>query len=341
MRLLLIFLSILLLVSCEDIVNSDKNIRITEIKYKSIKEDQENGVILPLKVGNKWHYDVTEFSVDAIKQAEYIDSIHVINETVISGERWFEVYFPVLSEGNIYMTNTDVGLWVKCDDCENQSFLLAKYPDHQDIFASGFTDIRNLPINDPNNYDELTDLLISKKTITENLSVPKGDFDCIKYTSRFESDEIAISQFPIMEEYYSEDVGLIKAIHHQLLSDNICKVFELRDEPINDDNCLEQINIPVGDIQNGLDHNESIDIENNTAIRLSVTDIQIEYIGLQNIATLSEPFATSLPITIVRGEKATMDITLSPQQTGRFTIIIKVISTIGCLYEITLEGRSV
>lgn len=341
MRVLTFIFILITFISCDDIVNSDKNIKITEIKYKSINENQENGVVLPLKVGNKWYYGVDEYSGDGVKLAEYIDSILVKNEYEISGERWFEVYFPMLSNDNILMTNTDVGLWVKCDNCENQSFLMAKYPDYQEVSASGFTDIHRIPISNSDDYNLLSILLISKKTNTENVSVPKGNYDCIKYTSQFESDDNNISQFPITEEYFSVDIGLIKFVQNQLLTYNTVKVYDLIEKPSNTNDCIETLTVNVGNISNGTNHEEFIDLKNTTANRLSVLEIQIDYIGLQDIANISEPFVNSLPITIVSGQKANMIVNISPNQTGRFIITIKVISNIGCFYEITLEGRSV
>lgn len=341
MRALIILLTIVLLISCEDIVNSDKNIKITEIKYKSIKEDQENGVIMPLKIGNKWYYDVTEFSADAIKQAEYIDSIHVINEVEISGERWFETYFPMLSSENIYLSNTNEGLWVKCDDCENGSFLLARYPDYNNVFASGYPDIRNLHSDNRSVYDMLDDLLVNKRTERETITVPKGEYDCIKYTSKFESDNRDITEFPIIEEYYNENNGLVKMIEYELLTDTYNKTFELRDEPVTNNDCIEYIQKDIGDIVAGSPNKQQFTLTNSSQRQISIIDIEIEYTGLSDIARIDPDFENLLPVALMKVESVNMNVLITPQTTGRFIITIKVISDIGCFYEIVIEGRSV
>ncbi len=340
MRLLIIFLSVVLLVSCEDIVNSDKNIKITEIKYKSIKEDQENDVIMPLKTGNKWFYDVIEYD-DVGMPAEYIDSIYVIQEVEIDGEKWFETYFPMLSSENIYLSNTNEGLWVKCDKCQNGSFLLARYPDYIDVFASGYPDIRNLHSDNENIYDILDDLLISKRTDREQITVPKGEYDCIKYISRFESDNQDIAEFPIIEEYYSENNGLVKMIEYELLSDTYYKTYELRDEPVTNNDCIELFEKNMGDIQASSPSNQQFSLVNNTTRRISIFDIDIEYTGLSDIARIDPDFEKSLPVVLMKNQSVNMNVLITPQTTGRFIITIKVISDIGCFYEIVIEGRSV
>jgi hypothetical protein len=119
----------IVLSSCEDIVNSENNINKTKITYNYVKSDQEHGVIMPLKVGNKWIYKVTDFNSSGIIQKNYLDSIVVNEEVQINGEKWFKVRFPLINENyDILMTNTDVGLLYKCDICSDVISLLAQYP---------------------------------------------------------------------------------------------------------------------------------------------------------------------------------------------------------------------
>mgnify|MGYP006285017401 CR=1 FL=1 len=343
MRSLIILITLFLffwITSCEDIVNSDKNIRITEVEYKSIKEDQENNVIMPLKAGNIWYYDVTEYNDDE-KISEYIDSVYIIKEVTLNGEIWYETYYPMLSEENIYLSNTNEGLWVKCENCENVSFLLARYPNFDDVFASGYPDIRNLHSDDESVFDILDDLLISKRTNRETISVPKGEYDCIKYTGKFESENQQIAEYPVLEEYYSENDGLVKMTEYELLSDKYYKTFELRDEPIVNDDCLVIIQKDIGDIQAGNPNNQQFSLVNNTTRKLSITDIEIQYTGLNDIARIDPDFESSLPVLLLKDQSVNMNVLITPQTTGRFNITIKVISDIGCFYEIVIEGRSV
>lgn len=327
-----------LMISCEDIVNSDKNIKITEVEYKSIKEDQENNVIFPLKTGNTWYYDVYIYNEEDIA-TEYIDSIFVAKEVTIDREKWHETYFPMLSSENIYLSNTNEGLWVKCDQCENQSFLLARYPEYADDFASGYTDLRNLLIGNESDYLLLEDLLIRKSTELETVSVPKGEFDCIKYSSRFETENQDINEHIISEEFYTENLGLVRMVEYELLSDEKYKIYELRDEPVSNNDCLETKRLNLRDIPNNVQRIERFILNNNTSSRLIVQDIIIEYTGLQDIATISP--TSSLPVAIDKGSSLELETMIYPNQTGRFIIEIKVMSDIGCFYEIIIEGRSV
>lgn len=339
-EIILLSAFILLFVSCGDIVDSDENILITELKYKSIKEDQESSVLMPLKSGNEWYYDITEYYTDGTIRAKYVDSAEVIRETVIDNERWFEVRCPVLSDENLFLSNTDVGLWCRCGGCENESFLLARYPVVEGAFASGYPDIDQLLIENNEYPESLKKLTVSKTIVKENISVPLGDFECFRFTGRFESDSELIKQYPIMDEYYSVDVGLVKVIQYGLLSGEIVKVYELRKEPdhATGNDCLESLHKDIDDIANNTVHTEPVDIENTTPNRVNIEEIIIDY---ENSAGLIEISIKSMPFTLVMGESETMDIKVSPKQTGQFDAVIKVMSNIGCLYEITVTGKSI
>jgi len=125
--ILLIILSAFIFNSCNDIVDSDKNIKKTKIQYKYLLNDQEKSVIMPLKVGNVWYYDVAEYNSNGDEIKTYKDSIYIYGTKMIGNEKWYVTRFPMISDEEIYLANTDVGLYVRCD-CEDTSFLYAKYP---------------------------------------------------------------------------------------------------------------------------------------------------------------------------------------------------------------------
>lgn len=329
--------------SCSDIVDSDDNIKITEITYKEILQDQENGVLIPLKTGNKWYYDVTEYDTDGSVTAEYIDSIEVITEVPLKGENWFEVSCPYLANENIFLANTDAGLWAKCDNCDDISFLLAKYPAGSEKFASGYPNIYEMPASDAEYYDMVDGLILSKETSTENIDVPKGNYDCLVFTSRFESNDNSISRYPVMYEYYKLNIGPVKIIQNHLLTNNTAKIYELRSKPDDQagNNCIETLTINTGDIQNNSTHTENIEIKNNTADRIPVIDAFIESETFPGMTGLSSGFTGALPFGLPSGASRNMDIVFRPTQSGNFTTVIKVMSDTGCFYEITINGNSI
>lgn len=129
-KILCIITFSLLIVSCSDIINSDPNLKIDKETIFKVKTDQEHNVIMQLKIGNKWHYSVSEYYSNGNLYRSYIDSIVVLGDTLINNGRWFKVYCPMLYKGDyVLLTNLDKGLWCISPFGNNQSYLVAQFPD--------------------------------------------------------------------------------------------------------------------------------------------------------------------------------------------------------------------
>lgn len=74
---------LVIMTSCEDIVNSDKNIKKTSLDYTKVLDNQETGVIMPLKVGYKWLYSVDVVNEQNVAISNRIDSIVVLREVML------------------------------------------------------------------------------------------------------------------------------------------------------------------------------------------------------------------------------------------------------------------
>lgn len=334
--LVVIFITIFLF-SCNDIVDSDKNIKITEITYNYVKSDQENDVVMPLKLGNKWYYDVYVYDLDS--STYHIDSIEVIKEVNLNNEKWFEVRMPMFSNKNVFLTNTDVGLWLKCDDCNYKSFHLAKYPAISEIFVSGYIDARTIPNINENYSDSLVKLTIIKSIGNSTINVPYGNFDCLKYESRFKTDDGETSHVPFMIEHYALETGLIK-MEEFYSQTRIARVFELRNNPsINYDDCLESSDIYTDDIPKNSTHIEKVKLINNTLKDIKVTNVVI--VSESNTGVFTIPNSVVFPFEIKAGDFTYLNININPNQLSRFYGLLKVISTSGCFYEINLQGMTI
>ncbi|MEI6089777.1 MAG: hypothetical protein WCR42_04955 [bacterium] len=119
---------VLLINSCGDILNPEPDTHTTKIKYHSVLKDQENSVIMPLKVGNIWVYKVTELNGDGSVNKISYDTTLVRKDTLLKDEQWFLVDDPSQSEELFFFTNTDVGLNIACTKCPNCKLLRAEYP---------------------------------------------------------------------------------------------------------------------------------------------------------------------------------------------------------------------
>ncbi|MEI6089780.1 MAG: hypothetical protein WCR42_04970 [bacterium] len=208
---------ILLISSCEDILNPNNETHRTKIKYHAVLKDQEHSVIMPLKVGNEWEY---KFTRTGSSEVEYYKTI-VRRDTLIDGKKWFIVSDALhLMSGNIF-TNTDNGLFV-FSTCNCTCLgLRAEYPanfktyyfmkfKYSPLFVNYYTDNGEFIKS-----DEITAELDSWIDVEKIKGFPTifGKKDCYKYHMHF--DPITIknakaSYYLSYDEYYVPDLGLVR-----------------------------------------------------------------------------------------------------------------------------------
>jgi hypothetical protein len=271
---LLITALVVLFSSCGDIIDADNNRQVTEITFGNIIENQETGVIIPLKEGNVWYYKVTEFNSLGDILRIYTDSIRVFKEKSINNEKWFEVYFPMISEKSILnMTNSDIGLNAKCVDFplyDGNTLLLAKYPEINNTYYSGF--IIDTINTSSTNLDTAS---IMFQSVNQSITVPKGNYDCIKYSGYFESQKASLNGKPYMNTYFTPNFGLVKAETYPYGNTYIRKVFELIDSPSADqsDECIHFEHLNLGQIHLDSTITISRQIKNTSLYEYNLTGI--------------------------------------------------------------------
>ena len=201
--LLIITLSIL---SCGDIINSDKNINVNTTNIFNVKSDQEKNVIMPLKIGNKWFYNVTEYYFSGAIFKNYVDSVSVISDTLINSNRWFKVHYPMLrKDGDVFMTNTDLGLWYQCLECNNQSYLLAQFPNTKRFLNDKFLFSTFL-----SNGEFFKDSCLRFIDYANDTSPIKKYSSSNKYTQWLEFSSNGRIFEPFYEYNFVPEIGLIK-----------------------------------------------------------------------------------------------------------------------------------
>ncbi|OGU18153.1 MAG: hypothetical protein A2475_08810 [Ignavibacteria bacterium RIFOXYC2_FULL_35_21] len=206
------FLLLGLFSSCEDIINSDENINKYGIHYNYVLTDQTNSVIMPLHVGNTWIYNVQEIKSGSLVR-EYLDTIKVVNEVLHNNEKWFEVWWINDDNSTIFLTNTDVGLWMKCEICDNKSSLEAQYPKLTSPYLASVNDnVKTLVYDDSLDEYVVLDKNFYRWTNIENVSnviVPAGRFNGLEYQNWLEDKntkmQFAMSYIP----FYVPDIGPI------------------------------------------------------------------------------------------------------------------------------------
>jgi hypothetical protein len=77
------------------------------------------GEIMPLAIGNRWDFQVINFTNPVVPDTSY-DSIVIVGDTTIEGEQWF------IMNGGALLTNRDDGLWRMAET--DVPYLWLKFP---------------------------------------------------------------------------------------------------------------------------------------------------------------------------------------------------------------------
>ena len=313
---------VVLMTACDkvnDIVDSDKNIKSTKIELGEVKEIQDSGVIMPLKEGNVWHYKVTDYDNVGNILRTFNSTVKVKGEKIFDEDKWFEVQFPMISERYpVYMINTDAGLYVQCPDCpeyKGSILFLAKYPEINNTFYSGFI------IDTINTTSTVLDSSsIWYQSSSQSITVPKGDFNCIKYAGYFKSENTFLDGKPSMNTYFKPDFGLVKAEIYPPGSEYIRRVYELIESPSAPIGCVFSETLEIGDVKSGETFTISRSVKNTTQNEYIMTAISImpndSIISFGNISPSPGEWLRS---TLKPDQWLSFEIKVHPTKLGEFT----------------------
>jgi hypothetical protein len=204
----------LILTSCEDIVNSDDNIKKTGYLYNKVLNSQETNVLMPLKVGNLWHYNVTKYDSAGTVIDEYIDSIEVLEKINFRGDTWFRVrMIDMGSMRNTLLTNTDKGLYTS-EECTSLDcrFIVAQYPENRSpiiaiqednaivVYFDGEKDV----------IDTVTNQLIIELNTNYIATYKSANYPAKEYSTYWRALELVESKTLHRVEVYIPNIGLFE-----------------------------------------------------------------------------------------------------------------------------------
>jgi hypothetical protein len=336
---LLAFLTLLFVVSCGDIVDSDENIKKTAVTYAKVLENQETGVILPLKVGNKWLYTVDEINENDLVFRKRADSIVVISEMTLDDGIWFEVYFPLISKKeNVLMTNTEKGLWVRCEQCEDTSFLWAEYPYHNEFLYTGE---KHYVLKDAggNAIDE-NYITIGKTSQSAKITLSSGkEFETIKYEV-FSINRNSAEHY-LGDEYFVRDFGLVKA-YNKPIFDMTGEIYEFSSNPVDEppadtNDCRYYGSKNAGYIVTGDSKTLTVTITNMQNIPVNIVSMQILFDNPEDIIEIVSN--NTLPLTLDPNSSIDISVKISPITKGMFRGFLVVRSDEGCWSNIQIYGE--
>jgi hypothetical protein len=154
-------------------------------------------VIMPLKTGNMWIFDLKMFQAGVPTPTYvYTYSFGVLNPVSIDDEQWYEVMQIIAFGANAdttywFYTNRSDGLWARRTESDTP-FFKVKYPTFQ-----GET------------YQAANEFLNAEGTVevvstSEGVGVPQGAFECYHYS-------MAAEPQIILHDYYRPNVGWVKS----------------------------------------------------------------------------------------------------------------------------------
>ena len=204
-------------------------------------------------------------------------------------------------------------------------------------------------LNDSGNYKTVIDTMDiwAKAENISGLNTPAGNFDCIKYTNKFEKNTPNIDIFPdkldpFIIEYYVPDFGLVRAEYYSIsLSGGTpyrSALYELVSQNITGGGCLEQLitDKDFGDIPGGAQKTLQID---NILINKTADTIKVQSININGgEVLLTNP--TDYSQTILPGNSLNLTLTASQIKFGNFTSYITIQTTCG-EYTLTVKGKGV
>lgn len=195
-RILYVIILPLLAISCRDSLGID-----------DVKIVPEDALILPLKVGNEWTYHITQYNDSGVVINQYDLKYVIISEKVINGETWY-----VQDQGSqppgvtATMTNRKDGLWYEKGTSEfskDMPYLVVSYPATlgKEYLVSRYT----------NSFDKkIYTVFRSAESVNWKLTVPAGNFYCLKYVDKLRLEDGSLVQEPLNVIYYAPNRGLIK-----------------------------------------------------------------------------------------------------------------------------------
>jgi len=344
---LIIFAAFLILNSCREIIDADPNVSITKISYTKVLDNQSTSVIMPLKPGNQWIYKVTKYDMNGSMQSQGYDTIRVLSEININGEKWFNVINPLDNAiDTTLLTNTDVGLWLKCNCNDSKSRLKAQYPVNYQQYFSG--DFQALSLTNGNTFKTYMDTMNiwAKAENISNFVTPTGNYNCIKYRNWLEkktlnADPLPDKVDPYMIEYYVPDFGLLRRDQYYPISNtanSIQVIYELVSQNITGGGCLEQ-KLTEKDFGNiTLGASEALQIP-NILINNSPDTVKIMSIIFESPNGTTTKIS-DYPQYIQPGNSFYVTILVEPTSVGAFEVKVTIQTTCG-EYTFKVNGKGV
>jgi hypothetical protein len=315
----------LILSSCGDIVDSENNIHKTKLNYNSVKSDQEHGVIFPLKTGYKYFYQVTQYWSSGQISLIYNDSIVVKGEVLINGERWFQVHYPMLNNGtDIYLTNTDLGLWLKCDICNKASYLLAHYPLVNSTQPNGEFEFNTLLI-DGNSLRDSCQRYINSSIENNQILNYSNSLNYQHFLKLYNNKR----EFLSFDCNFVENIGLIRFRQYWIdLKDSSSKplierLYELKKIDTSGVKVTQNtFVIDFGDVPLGFQKDTSVTLISNQ----TTEQIKLEYIVINDVSGVFQNVSGLHNIILEPGDKLTSTLGCSPKSFGKYEAFMQVVT---------------
>jgi hypothetical protein len=157
--------------------------------------EPESTTFIPLNIGNKWQYKVTDFDSTGNVINQIYGTRTIYKDTVVNGIRWYAYTGDFRGNWN---TNKSDGYWVFIEpdsvfSINDTSWIVYKFPTQVgDVYGSA---------------DHPTEVV----STNESILVPAGNFRTIHY--RIELDDIILySYYVSFDSYVCPGLGIVKTV---------------------------------------------------------------------------------------------------------------------------------
>ncbi|MGE5480596.1 MAG: hypothetical protein ACM3U1_09255 [Chloroflexota bacterium] len=329
----LALISAVLFAGCEDAIKSDPDKIEKRADFGIIKSEQTKDVIMPLSVGRKWYYVETDYDVNGEVSYTGYDSIVVLSEVSLHGEKWFHV--QLLSEGDYdskdsfaLMTNTSTGLWFKsCDTCDATLSLMAQYPLKNSPYligkASDLMPGEFLP------WSEKDGQLYARVAPFNNELIGDKNRSGLKYEYYAKDLKSSAAEYVLFSDYFTENFGIVKQINYTSpvfpSAKTVFSAVEKLEPPedpvlITPDSIAWGIQGYIGDIDS------TVTIATNVSNHTTATINSILVSGDVDI-TIKSPL--NFPVSISPGEHLVLIISIKKQHQGNFNGKLTLVTSVG------------
>lgn len=200
----------IILSSCGDSLGLEERVIIEQVPAE----------ILPLKIGNRWDYEITRYNtaggIDKVSETKY----EITGSISLNDEIWYIQHQGTDDPGVLkYLINKSDGLWQK-NSPGSEASLLSPYPCKvgEEYLVSKYIDSQS---------GKAVEIIRRVDEIYRVIAINSEKFHCIMLSDRQQMDNTAIGPNPLNVIYYAPNIGFVRRERYSNDENGKSYLFEL------------------------------------------------------------------------------------------------------------------